>query len=153
MIAVECLVNFNHEISLPCKVQIPSTRSARRMSRLSSCLRVAVSDQLSVQALLISRFLLNLRHASEPDTSAETLRFSQFSAPNFRVPTLASFVGDLGEPVEFGQDHTTDEQTTEESEDNDYVDSPRDTVESGVLEVQRLDHDDRQQAAEPALYV
>ncbi|KAJ3557930.1 hypothetical protein NM688_g1208 [Phlebia brevispora] len=46
--------------------------------------------------ILISRFLINLRRVESPAHS-DTSRFSHFSAPRFRVPTLPEIIGKLGE--------------------------------------------------------
>ena len=55
-----------------------------------------------LQPILISRFLINLREAHQPEGSTSAGHFSRFSAPNFRVPTIASIVGDMGEPLAHG---------------------------------------------------
>ncbi|KAJ3536622.1 hypothetical protein NM688_g6812 [Phlebia brevispora] len=53
--------------------------------------------------IILSRFLINLRQVNSADTeSNDAARFSQFSIPNFRVPTLPDIIGNLGEPLEFG---------------------------------------------------
>ena len=56
----------------------------------------------SLQPILVSRFLVNLRQADVPEGSGAVARFSQFSVPNFRVPTMQTIVGNMGEPHEHG---------------------------------------------------
>ncbi|KAJ3558742.1 hypothetical protein NM688_g742 [Phlebia brevispora] len=48
--------------------------------------------------LVISRFLINLRQA-DVQGSSTTSHISDFSAPNFRIPTLPEIIGNLGEPL------------------------------------------------------
>ncbi|KAJ3541313.1 hypothetical protein NM688_g6102 [Phlebia brevispora] len=67
-----------------------------------------------IQRILISRFLINLRQAGEGANNSTTLTsFSQFSAPNFRLPSLAaeSVIGPIGEQLDFGEQQTWDEDS------------------------------------------
>ncbi|PSR80106.1 hypothetical protein PHLCEN_2v6807 [Hermanssonia centrifuga] len=50
--------------------------------------------------ILISRFLLNLRQVGSPEIDSQEGYNSQFSVPGFRVPSLASIVGNMGEDLE-----------------------------------------------------
>ncbi|KAJ3551492.1 hypothetical protein NM688_g4673 [Phlebia brevispora] len=61
---------------------------------------VAVS---AIPNIIISRFLINLRQLDSLDVS-EAAHSSRFSAPNFRVPTFPSILGNLGEPLAVGED-------------------------------------------------
>lgn len=54
----------------------------------------------TVTAVLISRFLLNLRQVNEDSAGGASVNFSQFSAPAFRIPE--SIIGNLGEELEHG---------------------------------------------------
>lgn len=54
----------------------------------------------SVTAVLISRFLLNLRQVNEDSAGGASVNVSQFSAPAFRIPE--SIIGNLGEELEHG---------------------------------------------------
>ena len=58
-------------------------------------------------SILISRFIINLRqlddHENEGTAGTTTMpagRFSQFSVPNFRIPTADDIVGNMGEPLD-----------------------------------------------------
>lgn len=63
----------------------------------------------SLESILISRFLLNLRHADAPEDSIQ-LEASRFSVPvNFRVPTMQSIMGNMGEPLEHGGHEDADD--------------------------------------------
>ncbi|KAJ3557763.1 hypothetical protein NM688_g1289 [Phlebia brevispora] len=76
-----------------------------------------------LQPILISRFLTNLRRLDAHDNaSAAAENLSQFSAPNFRFPTLQSVTGDLGQPL----DH--DARPSWEDEDRDAEDHRHDSV-------------------------
>lgn len=55
---------------------------------------------VSVTAVLISRFLLNLRQVNEDSAGGASVNFSQFSAPAFRIPE--SIIGNLGGELEHG---------------------------------------------------
>ncbi|KAJ3524837.1 hypothetical protein NM688_g8494 [Phlebia brevispora] len=57
--------------------------------------------------IILSRFLINLRYINTAETS-EIAAFSQFSPPNFRVPTLPSIIGNLGEPLAIGDERDDD---------------------------------------------
>lgn len=58
----------------------------------------------SLPQLLLSRFIINLRQVDSPGTNTSTDQHpSRFSIPNFRVPTMDEVVGNLGEPLEFGE--------------------------------------------------
>ncbi|PSR84397.1 hypothetical protein PHLCEN_2v5454 [Hermanssonia centrifuga] len=55
-----------------------------------------------IQALtpiLISRFLLNLRQLGEPENGTEDAPDSRLSIPGFRIVTLTSIVGNMGEEL------------------------------------------------------
>ncbi|THG93780.1 hypothetical protein EW026_g7554 [Hermanssonia centrifuga] len=54
----------------------------------------------TMQPILISRFLLNLRQVGSPEIDSQEAFHSQFSVPGFRVPSLASIVGNMGEDLE-----------------------------------------------------
>ncbi|PSR80108.1 hypothetical protein PHLCEN_2v6809, partial [Hermanssonia centrifuga] len=56
----------------------------------------------TMQPILISRFLLNLRQVGSPEIDSQEAFNSQFSVPGFRVPSLASIVGNMGEDLEHG---------------------------------------------------
>ena len=58
----------------------------------------------SLQAVLISRFLINLRRADE---SQRTMQLG-----SFRLPTIASILGDLGEPLEQSRDEDEQDDRT-----------------------------------------
>ncbi|KAJ3540632.1 hypothetical protein NM688_g6200 [Phlebia brevispora] len=62
--------------------------------------------------IVISRFLIGLREIDNPGTS-DAARFSRFSAPNFRVPTLPSIVGNLGEPLTVGEEIPNNEEVVD----------------------------------------
>lgn len=65
-----------------------------------------------LQPILVSRFLLDLRQINPSGDSTQVSRVSQFSNPNFRVPTFQSIVGNLGEYLQ----HDTHDYETEEAE-------------------------------------
>ncbi|KAJ3553356.1 hypothetical protein NM688_g3660 [Phlebia brevispora] len=69
--------------------------------------------------IIVSRFLINLRQASPAETS-DLAHFSQFSAPNFRMPTFSNIIGDLGEPLADGNE-MLDEEEHEVREDSAYA--------------------------------
>ncbi|KAJ3542644.1 hypothetical protein NM688_g5951 [Phlebia brevispora] len=48
--------------------------------------------------IVLSRFLIQLRQVGAP-ASSNVSRFSRFSAPDFHVPTLPEFLGNLGAPL------------------------------------------------------
>ncbi|THG93194.1 hypothetical protein EW026_g7975, partial [Hermanssonia centrifuga] len=54
----------------------------------------------TLQPILISRFLLNLRQVGSPEIDSQEAFNSQFSLPGFRVPSLASIVRNMGEDLE-----------------------------------------------------
>lgn len=57
--------------------------------------------------MLISRFLLNLRSVSEPQgQSAFPSSPSQFTAPEFRFPTIAEVVDNMGQDLHQRPDNT-----------------------------------------------
>ncbi|KAJ3551894.1 hypothetical protein NM688_g4444 [Phlebia brevispora] len=66
-----------------------------------------------ISMIMISRFLVDLRQADTPDNSTAAAEFSQFSVPGFRVPTMQSIVGNIGESVEFGFQDPQEEQNDE----------------------------------------
>ncbi|KAJ3541650.1 hypothetical protein NM688_g6055 [Phlebia brevispora] len=51
--------------------------------------------------ILISRFLINLRQAGHTDPG----NVSHFSVSRFHLPTIASIIGDLGEPLAHGEEN------------------------------------------------
>ncbi|THG95122.1 hypothetical protein EW026_g6472 [Hermanssonia centrifuga] len=55
-----------------------------------------------LQPILISRFLLNLRQVGSPDNDSQEAFNSEFSVPGFRVPSLSSIVGNMGEDPDHG---------------------------------------------------
>ncbi|THG93193.1 hypothetical protein EW026_g7976 [Hermanssonia centrifuga] len=56
----------------------------------------------TLQPILISRFLLNLRQVGSPEIDSQEAFNSQFSVPGFRVPSLESIVGNMGEDLDHG---------------------------------------------------
>ncbi len=56
----------------------------------------------SLQPILISRFLLNLCQVGSPEINSQEAFNSQFSVPGFRVPSLASIIGNMGEDLDHG---------------------------------------------------
>ncbi|THG95373.1 hypothetical protein EW026_g6270 [Hermanssonia centrifuga] len=56
----------------------------------------------TLQPMLISRFLLNLHQVGSPEINSQEAFNSQFSVPAFRVPSLASIVGNMGEDLDHG---------------------------------------------------
>lgn len=52
--------------------------------------------------ILISRFLLNLRQLGESEPVS--VYNSRFSIPGFRVQTLRSIIGNMGEDLDHGRD-------------------------------------------------
>ncbi|KAJ3553967.1 hypothetical protein NM688_g3344 [Phlebia brevispora] len=65
--------------------------------------------------VVLSRFIINLRQADFPESTRTTRfsHFSRFSPPNFRVPSLASFIGNLGEPLADDEESTDGEAHVE----------------------------------------
>lgn len=103
----------------------------------------------SMQPILISRFLINLRQADRPDNMTEISRFSKFSIPNFHVPTTASIVGDMGEPLEHGLSDIEDDRTEQEAgltsasgkgDDSEIMQVESDGNIQGVSYLFRFDH-------------
>ncbi|KAJ3526724.1 hypothetical protein NM688_g8225 [Phlebia brevispora] len=58
--------------------------------------------------IILSRFLINLRQINVPE-SGSAARFSHFSLPNFRMPSIPSIIGNLGEPLADNEDDRDDE--------------------------------------------
>ncbi|THH01053.1 hypothetical protein EW026_g1585 [Hermanssonia centrifuga] len=64
-----------------------------------------IDDIIAVSIpILISRFLLNLRQVRELENATQGAWNSTFTIPGFRVPTLDSFVGNMGEELDFTLD-------------------------------------------------
>ncbi|PSS31032.1 hypothetical protein PHLCEN_2v2445 [Hermanssonia centrifuga] len=59
----------------------------------------------SLPPILISRFLFNLRQVRELENPTQGAWNSDFTITGFRVPTLASFVGNMCEELDFTLDH------------------------------------------------
>ncbi|KAJ3554683.1 hypothetical protein NM688_g2980 [Phlebia brevispora] len=70
-----------------------------------------VTDMLTaiIPNLVVSRFLINLRQVDSP-TCNDVSRFSNFSAPNFRVPSLPDIIGNLGERLADGEEAFADDE-------------------------------------------
>ncbi|KAJ3559716.1 hypothetical protein NM688_g167 [Phlebia brevispora] len=58
--------------------------------------------------IILSRFLINLRRINVPE-SGSAARFSRFSLPNFRMPSIPSIIGNLGEPLADNEDDHDEE--------------------------------------------
>ncbi|THG98405.1 hypothetical protein EW026_g3782 [Hermanssonia centrifuga] len=56
----------------------------------------------TLEPILISRFLLNLRQVGSPEIDSQEAFNSRFSVPGFRVPSLASIIGNMGEDLDHG---------------------------------------------------
>ncbi|KAJ3543913.1 hypothetical protein NM688_g5803 [Phlebia brevispora] len=55
-----------------------------------------------MQCLLLSRFISNLRHTNPEDEANSSLsRFSKFTVPGFRIPTMQEVVYEMGQPLEY----------------------------------------------------
>ncbi|GJE94522.1 hypothetical protein PsYK624_106920 [Phanerochaete sordida] len=93
----------------------------------------------SLPSVLISRFMLNLRHASRPPSDRTTAAsLTEMSFPDFRAPS--TFTGNIGEPLDYGEEDSVtfapwdgddlgDEQRLDGESANDTNASP---VESSV---------------------
>lgn len=85
--------------------------------------------------LLISRFLLNLRQLREPEgTGTHEISNSRFSVPAFRVPTLASIAGNMGEDLRHGPTPDEGDDQGDEEMDGDIDESAEN---SAVLRAER----------------
>ncbi|KAJ3556412.1 hypothetical protein NM688_g2041 [Phlebia brevispora] len=62
----------------------------------------------TLPSIILSRFLINLRQINAPE-SGSAARFSHFSPPNFRMPSIPSIIGNLGEPLADNEDEVDDE--------------------------------------------
>ena len=65
----------------------------------------------SIQAIIVNRFFINLRRV---DTNRESLvsgvgQLSRHSVLNFRIPNIASIIGDMDQPLDHGPTLPTDE--------------------------------------------
>ncbi|PSR81170.1 hypothetical protein PHLCEN_2v6505 [Hermanssonia centrifuga] len=66
----------------------------------------------TLEPILISRFLLNLRQVGSPEINSQEAFNSQFSVPGFRVPSLASIIGNMGEDLDHsGPAEEVDDET------------------------------------------
>ena len=74
-----------------------------------------------MQAILISRFILNLRRSQKPPPLES--RPSRFSMSQFHLPTMSAIVGDMGQPLNHGMDA---DQAHTELADAGEVDRPGD---------------------------
>ncbi|KAJ3553607.1 hypothetical protein NM688_g3520 [Phlebia brevispora] len=54
--------------------------------------------------VILSRFLLNLRQIDAPEVGSSPGHVSRFSVPNFRMPTVPSIIGNLGEPLAYAEE-------------------------------------------------
>ncbi|KAJ3556415.1 hypothetical protein NM688_g2039 [Phlebia brevispora] len=75
---------------------------------------LVIADPLSVisqilPSIILSRLLINLRQINAPEASSAA-RFSRFSPPNFRMPSISSTIGNLGEPLADHEDDVDDEE-------------------------------------------
>ncbi|KAJ3554875.1 hypothetical protein NM688_g2883 [Phlebia brevispora] len=66
--------------------------------------------------VIVCRFLINLRQVNSREAS-DIARLSQFSAPNFRVPTLPDIFGNLGEPLADSNQNLNDQELGSEGLD------------------------------------
>ena len=70
----------------------------------------------SAPTITISRFILNLRRSAEKGRTADS-RFSHFSASRFRVPSFAEFVGEMGQPLDYGVEDAEEPQNPRTTSD------------------------------------
>lgn len=84
----------------------------------------------SLQLIIISRLLINLREACDGPQSTPSIsdaaHFSRFTAPGFRVPTLDDVIGNLGESV--GYDN---------AERSDMIDGPENQITEDAASARR----------------
>lgn len=89
------------------------------------------------QSILVSRFLINLRRAHQLHNQSSLERFSRFSTPRFHVPTMASIVDDLGEPLEHVDYEGDHELSAEEEEDKVRPAHTRGHLDNGSMQTVR----------------
>ena len=70
----------------------------------------------SLQAILISRFLINLRRAYQPNHSVQSQRAQRVPALQSRLLTTASIINDMGGPLQHDL-HEDDENGSSEAAD------------------------------------
>ncbi|KAJ3558959.1 hypothetical protein NM688_g623 [Phlebia brevispora] len=88
--------------------------------------------------IVLSRFLINLHQANSP-ASSNVARFSRFSTPNFRMPTLPDIIGSLGEPLPDG-DQVLDNEEQRNAEESLKVGSHEPPSLGGKEEPRRTSH-------------
>ena len=76
--------------------------SSSRMSAFSLLMPQPSSPYVRLTPILISRFILNLRSVSQSyeESSQDMTYNSRMSVPGFRVPTMASITGNMGEMLD-----------------------------------------------------
>ncbi|THG96397.1 hypothetical protein EW026_g5432 [Hermanssonia centrifuga] len=72
---------------------------------------IGISVISTLNPILISRFLLNLREAGQSDNQQS---LSSFSAPRFHVPTLPTLIGNMGEELNHSLGHDSDQSSWED---------------------------------------
>lgn len=83
--------------------------------------------------MLISRFLINLRRAYRPNEPTEAAQISTFSAANFRVPTIASVVGNMDQPLDLDHiSHDDDDEFQADQVGENLLYASDDNVSSGT---------------------
>lgn len=65
---------------------------------------------LSAQSVLISRFLINLRRASQYTDTTASGESSRFSVLNFDRPTFSTILGDMGQPLDYEENGIGDDE-------------------------------------------
>ena len=75
-----------------------------------------MGSPLTIQPpVLMNRFVINLRSLSSPDLSqggSARQLWSRFSEPNFRIPDSKSFLGNIGEDLQYGHESADDDYTS-----------------------------------------
>lgn len=67
----------------------------------------------SLQPIMISRFLINLRQAASTGGSGQR-GASSFSVANFRIPSLNAVIGNMSEPLAFGRNENGEKLNMDE---------------------------------------
>ncbi|PSR74193.1 hypothetical protein PHLCEN_2v10041 [Hermanssonia centrifuga] len=81
---------------------VKTARNLTEGARIAITRKLRFCHNSDINPILISRFLLNLRQVGSPEIDSQEAFNSQFSVPGFRIPSLASIIGNMGEDLDYG---------------------------------------------------
>ncbi len=133
-LTLSCIISLSTKVTLA----VTTKRFSYHRNHTNVCISISGFGEVDeknprLTPILISRYLLNLRQLGEPKNDTPSHFDSQFSIPNFRVPTSNSVIEPMGADLDYTPTEELDELDDERGEAHiGVVDTATEVMEENV---------------------